>query len=204
VTAVQKLDLSPKALAGALVGTIVVLIAATWFIMISPKHSQASNLNAQIQSAQSDLQTRQHAARQKVNAAAQAVKSKRAMPDTVAMPQILLELNRVAQEENISIDSVTPAAPTPFTSFEAVPITVVISGRYFDVEAFLKELRNQVRVSAGNVFSTGRLFDVSAVNVSQTTPAPRVSATLSMDAFVYSGLPVPTTPGATTTTTAGA
>jgi Tfp pilus assembly protein PilO len=200
VTAIQKLDLSPRALVLALLGTLVVLMAATWFILVAPKHSKAKSLDSQIETAQTQLSIRQRAAHKAAHVASEAVRARRAMPDTVAMPQIVLELSRVATEEHVSIDGITPAPATPFAGFEQVPLTVIVSGKFFDVEGFLHELRNQVRVASGNIFATGRLFDVQGVNLAVGTPAPKVSATLNLNAFVYSGVPL--APAAPTTTTA--
>jgi Tfp pilus assembly protein PilO len=201
VTSIQKLDLSPRALVITLVLTIAVLAGATWFLLVAPKHSQVSNLNSQIQSAQSQLQLRAHAAAHpKTHVASEALQVHRAMPDAVAMPQVIYELSRVATEEHVSVDSIAPEAATPYSGYESIPITVIVSGKFFSVQGFLKELRNQVRVRSGNIFATGRLFDVQGVSLTQTTPAPAVSATLNVNAFVYSGVALQPATSATTTT----
>lgn len=196
MTSLSKIQTSPRALAIAIVALLVVLTAATWFILVSPKRNQSSSLSSQIKVAKSTLQARQATARHASSKVSQSLFIRRALPDTVAIPQVILELNRVASSDHVTLDGVTPSAATAYLGFNAIPISVVVSGRFFDIEAFLQDLRTQVDVNKqGAISSTGRLFDVQSVNLTIAQTAPQVSATIALNVFDYSG----TTPDASTT-----
>ncbi len=40
------------------------------------------------------------------------------------MPQIVLQLSRIATEEHVSLDSITPAAPVSYSGYQSVPMTI--------------------------------------------------------------------------------
>ena len=61
------------------------------------------------------------------------------------MPQIVLQLSRIANEEHVSLDSITPQTPVSYSGYQAIPITIELSGDFFGVESFLQQLRNQVQ-----------------------------------------------------------
>lgn len=184
----SKLELSPTALVAALLGTLVVLAGATWFVILAPKRNESSSLASQIQVAKASLAVGGKTVGHQGSRLSQSVFVRRAFPDTVAMPQLVLELSRVAGEERVSLDSITPTTPTPYSGFSSVPMTVIVTGRYVAIEGFLRQIRNLVRVEPGLVYATGRLFDVSGISLKQAPNPPAVSATLTMSAFVYSGV----------------
>ena len=61
------------------------------------------------------------------------------------MPQIVLQLSRIANEEHVSLDSITPQTPVSYSGYQALPITITLTGNFFAVESFLQQLRNQVQ-----------------------------------------------------------
>lgn len=201
MTSLSKIQTSPRVLAIAIVGLLLVLTGATWFVLVSPKRNQASSLSSQIKVAQATLQSRQSSARHATPKVSQSLYVRRALPDSEAIPQVILELNRVATSDHVSLDGITPTASTAYSGFNAIPISVIVSGRFFDIEAFLRDLRNQVSVDKqGTISSTGRLFDIQSVNLVVAATGPDVSATLALDVFDYSGLTLggATTSGAST------
>jgi hypothetical protein len=104
------------------------------------------------------------------------------------MPQIVMQLSRIAGETHVSLDSITPQAPVSYSGYQAIPMTITLTGTFFAVESFLQELRTQVKVSGNDVTATGRLYDVLGVTLQSTDPAPKVTATLMIDAFSYTGI----------------
>jgi Tfp pilus assembly protein PilO len=196
-----KLALTPRLLVAALVGTLVLLAAATWFVLVEPKQTQASNLATQIQNEQSTLQTKQEMIRHRATSKIpnQGLFIRRALPDTEAMPQILLELNRIATSVGASLQTVTPGSLTSYTGYAAEPLSITVTGRFFAIESFLRALRDQVEVTTSDeITSTGRLFDVLSLNLTQAK-APLVSAQLSIAAFYYLNV-APVTPTTTPAT----
>jgi Tfp pilus assembly protein PilO len=191
-------DISPARLVLILAATFLVLSAATWFTLIAPKQSKAQSLDTTIKNAQSHLaQLTHNEATVQKHAVSESLMLERALPSITAMPQIVLQLSRIATEEHVSLDSITPQTPVLYSGYQAVPITVTLDGDFFNIEGFLQQLREQVRAAGGVVTATGRLYDVLGVTLQSTTPAPRVSATLTIDAFSYTGFalaPDSTTP----------
>jgi Pilus assembly protein, PilO len=194
-------DVSPVKLVVALAVTFVVLSAATWFLLIQPKQAKEQSLSSSIKTAQTTLTSLHHrmpaAHRQAVS---ESLYVGRALPNVVAMPQILLQLNRIATEEHLVLTSVTPGTPIPYVGYQAQPLTVILVGDSLEVTRFLQQLRGQVQVAAGRVTATGRLYDVLGVTIQSTTPAPKVSATLTLQAFSYVPAPVVTDTSATSST----
>jgi hypothetical protein len=77
--------------------------------------------------------------------------------------------------------------------FAAEPIQVQFTGSFYNLLSFLQRLRNLVRVENGNLFTAGRLFDVSDVAFAAGSKGfPQIQATLTINAFV------PQTPASTT------
>ena len=208
----MKREVSPRAIAVVLLAVAVVLGAAGWFLLVSPKRSQASKLAATIATKQSQVSTEMRQA----SATAQPAQTEslgKALPDVPLMPDVVDQLNALANRSGVVLDTMTPQAPVPGTGFEAIPLSVVVDGRYFAVEKFLRLVREQVQLDNSNLDAHGRLFDVQGVQLQQTEPAPSVTATLSLRTFYYAAGVAPpttetttdgtTTTEATTTTAAG-
>lgn len=202
MTAVMKLDLSPRIFAAALLGTVAVLAGAAWFTVVAPKHDRAATLQTAIETDQTRIaEARRAAAQPTRNDAADQSALQAALPDALAMPQLVVQLNALADQAGVTLDTVTPTAPEAGVGYVDVPLTVVVDGRYFEVERFLHLVRNQVSLGKQKVFASGRLFDVSNMQLDQTEPAPSVTATLQMKAFYYSPAATPPAPATDTTTT---
>jgi Tfp pilus assembly protein PilO len=189
-------DISPVKLVVALAGTFLVLSAVTWFLLIQPKQAKEHSLDTSIKTAQTTLTKLAHHApavhRQVVS---ESLLVGRALPSDVAMPQIVLQLSRIATEEHLALTAITPGTPVPYSGYQGLPMTVTLVGDSLQVTRFLQQLRNQVRVSDGRVTATGRLYDVLGVTFQAATPPPAVTATLTLQAFSYTAIPG-TTPGA--------
>ncbi|HUK44544.1 MAG TPA: type 4a pilus biogenesis protein PilO [Gaiellaceae bacterium] len=195
--------ISPVRLIVILAVTFLVLFGATWMILISPKQSKESSLESQVKTAQSQLaKLSSNAPAAHKHVVSQSLLLTRAMPNDAAMPQILYQLSRIATEEHVSFDSIAPGTPTSYSGYESVPMTVQLTGTFFAVEGFLQQLRNQVQISGADVSATGRLYDVLSLTVQSVNPPPKVSATLTLNAFAYTGIGL-TPPAGTTTTSSG-
>jgi hypothetical protein len=209
VAASLKFDLSARAVAVALLALVVVAAGGAWLVAIGPGRSNAAKLQGTIEEKRAELALAQH--RHAATAAserAQLGALRTAMPDRLAMPQVVDDLSRLSSAAGVSLDSVAPTVAVAGSGYQAMPITVVVGGRFFAVERFLHLVRTQVRVDRARLEASGRLFDVEGVQLEQADPAPRVTATLTVDAFSFTGQPAPasTTPAttdATGTPTAG-
>jgi Pilus assembly protein, PilO len=204
----------PRRAVPVLLGVGLLLVALIgWFAVVSPQRSHAKRLQAEIDSTRSQVLVLRAAQNEKrpteqLVKVADLFRLSKAVPDEVRMPDIILELSKVAGQAGIAFDSISPGPPVAQAGYEVLPVNVVFQGNYFTLSDVLYRLRNLVEVHNGNLVSTGRLFDIDQVAFQQGGQGfPTLQASLTIDAFVYTGLPDPsattsTTPtGSTTTTT---
>jgi hypothetical protein len=127
------------------------------------------------------------------------------MPDQTNMPDLLLQLSRVARDSGIEFDSITPQAPAVASGFSSVPINLVFQGNFYELSDFLYRLRNLVGVRDGQLDAFGRLFDVAGIEFAEGSKHfPQLKASLTVNAFVFGtnvAEPNPATTGTTPTTT---
>lgn len=204
----------------ALVAAVLLLVVVVgWFGLISPKRSTAASLKKQTASVQAQIdRNRSSAFTQALPAvrSASVFRLAMAMPSQLQTPDVILQLNSLAEASGISFDQIQPGAVGVSTSptaavvtdpFATEPISVKFSGSFYNLLAFLQRMRNLVRVENGKLYTAGRLFDVSNIEFAQGTKGwPQVQATLTINAFVPQPPAPATTPGTTdtTSTTTGA
>ena len=68
-----------------------------------------------------------------------------------------------------------------------MPITLMVSGRYFRIANFMHELRTSAVVEDGNVRVKGRLFAIDNLAFAKSQTKGLLSATLALDAFMAGG-----------------
>jgi len=220
-------SLSPRAQAALVAGVLLVVAVLGYFVLIAPKRSTAADLKKQTASVQAQIdRNRSTGFTQALPAvrAASVFSLAEAMPSALDTPDVILQLNQLAENSGITFDQVEPGVgatdSTPDTTnpFAAEPIQVAFSGSFYNLLTFLQRLRNLVRVENGNLFTAGRLFDVSDISFCAVTgqscssstssggsqPQPtgfgNVVATLTIYAFVPQTPATATVPGATDTT----
>jgi Tfp pilus assembly protein PilO len=178
----------------AIVAVVVLALAAAgWFLLVSPKRADAADLDAQIADAQLRLAQAQIASRRDPAPPVETgalFRLARAMPDTVDMSGILLELNRVATETGIEFESISPAGAATVGVYQVVPVTLLFEGNFYSLSDFLFRLRSLVQVHDGELAASGRLFNVDSVSFSESQRRfPHIRATLQVNAFVYGTAP---------------
>lgn len=211
------LTLSPRAkIALVAVGLLGVAMLG-YFLLISPKRSAATALDEQIEATQAQIDERGAAARVEPPSTPtldvrDVFRLTRAMPDEPNIPEVILELDRLASRSGLTFQSIAPQAPVERQGYRAVPITVVADGRFFDVSSFITQTRRLVRIDGGKLKARGRLLTIESVSFAEGKKLfPHVRATLIVNAFVFGGptaLPSDAKPGQqddqTTTTPAEA
>ena len=127
------------------------------FALVAPQKSQAQRLDAQLQTAQAQLVASQQkpavtptptkAPKPQSVQAADIFRLTKAMPDSNDMPGILLHLSQLARASAVTLTSVTPTARVPLTQgYGALPLSVVITGKFDQVAGFLQHLRQQAAI----------------------------------------------------------
>jgi hypothetical protein len=206
-----KRTLSTRTL-GILAGLLVLVYAAGgYFLLVSPKKSEASRLDDEIAATSLELtEARAAVAAQDDTqpiAVADIFRLATAMPSTPDMSGIVIELERVAEETGIQFKSITPGTALPVASYYVVPIDVTFDGTFYALSDFLFRLRTLVTVRRGELHAAGRLYAVDSVDFSESDKGfPTLAAGLKVNAYVYgAGAPPPAaappteTPPSTTT-----
>lgn len=195
----------------AFVALAAVAGAAGWFAAIAPQRAHAGTLGTQISAAQAQLVALEAAKDGTPGASAtQLYQLARAMPANDDLPGILLALARLSQRADLQLVSVHPSPRVTLADGSAaLPLSVVVAGRYGAVTALLHALHTQVRRGRSGVVAAGRLFvaDGASLLLGQ---GDDVTATLQLNAFDYGAPPATTSvagpaataTGATTTTPA--
>ena len=202
-------SLSPRAQTALVAGGLLVIAILGYFVLISPKRSTAADLKKQTAAVQAQINSNRSSAFNKALPAVSAApvfKLAQAMPSQLDTPDLILQLNQLAQDSGITFDQIQPgvadssSTPDPSLPFAADPIQVEFTGSFYNLLTFLQRLRNLVRVENGHLFTAGRLFDVTNVTFAAGQKGfPQVQATLIIDAVVPQ-TPAAATPGATGTT----
>ena len=185
--------------------TVVGLVALTalgYFFLVSPKRSAAAELGEQIAATQAEIVTRRASLRGTPPpvadvGAAELFELTRAMPDQPAIDEAILELNGIARSSGIVLRSIAaqPAVPGQ-PGYQVVQLKITFDGRYSAVSGFMERLRNLVRVERGELRVRGRLFAVQGISLSEGKPTfPRVQASATVNAFVYSAATAAAAPG---------
>lgn len=174
-----------------------------YFVLVSPQKASSHKAAVQLQSLEAQL-IAEHQLPQR-QASVQAVdlfRLVKAMPDSTDMPGILRDLSRLARQSNLAIQTVQPGGQVTLPlGYVAQPVVVSVDGKFGDVSRFLARLRGQVRLGAKTLNVTGRLLVPNQVQISTGKAAGDITATLSLDAFVYGVAPPPASTDTTSTTT---
>lgn len=188
---------SPKGRIGAVVAGGLLIMAAAWFLVISPQKSKAAELDAQVSAARGELSQRRLALAQP--SASVSVKPSdlyrltKALPDDAGMSEILLDVNRLAARNTLDFRAITPAAAVMGTGYLQQPLEVVVQGRFGDISRFLGDLRSLVTVRKSRLDARGRLYSVTRVEMKEPENAkkfPIVQARVTLNAYSFSK-PVP-------------
>jgi Tfp pilus assembly protein PilO len=161
-------DTLKKWTALAVVAALVIL-AGGWFLLVSPKRSNAAGLRAQAaakQHSNQSLQTQlgvlkaqaKDLPKQQAKLAAVAAK----LPADPAMPALVRALNKAASDANVELVSMAPGTPLAVTTvsstsagtvgggsaaggLQQIPVTLNVVGSYFQVAEYLDRLEGLTR-----------------------------------------------------------
>ena len=191
-------------IAGVVVGLVMYGLAG-YFLLISPQKGKAADLKHQTEATQQQIdQYRTLALQARATPpirVAELFRLTKAMPDSVDMAGVILELSAVARESGIQFDSITPQGASPVSGYSIVPLSVEFDGNFYELSDFLFRLRNLVRVHAGQLDAQGRLFVVDSVSFGESTHSfPMIKASLTVHAFVYGDVSLAAPPATPTTT----
>jgi hypothetical protein len=187
-----------------IVGGDLLLLLLGWFMLIGPQRATADSIRlataaaeAQIVQAKTVQATPPPAAVQQPEIKTADIYSlAKAMPDTVDMPDLLLELNQLARASGVTLSKFSPGQQTAATGFSLLPISLSVSGDFYAVTDMLYRMRTAVAVRHGDLQTSGRLFSVDSIALGPSNLGAQLSADLKVNAFLYAP-PAPVAPVAT-------
>jgi Tfp pilus assembly protein PilO len=169
------------------------LVAASWFLLISPRRADASDLRAKTTQASSQAdQLQLQIAQLKADFAdlprrreeLRAIKAQ--LPTKTDMPALVRTFYSQADAAGVELKSITPGVPVIVTepgvaapptagtgALVSVPISLVVEGDYFEGSLYLKNLQTKITRS----FLISGLDASAAAVVPTPTPTPSVTAT---------------------------
>jgi len=204
-----------KVAIGLIIGGDLLLLLVGWFMLISPQRSTAASIVQATAAAEVQLQEARRpvvhvkpaAVQQPEIRTADLYSLAKAMPSTVDMPNLLLELDQVARSAGVTLSTISPSALAPSLTggFGTVTINLSFSGDFYSLTDMLYRLRSLVTVRNGALQTSGRLFSVGTVGLAPAGAAGQLAASVVVDAYVYGGVPgatvvAPVTPPAQTST----
>ena len=152
-----------KWVAGA-VAVALLIVAASWFLLISPKRAEVADLNAQAESQESansklqmDLEILKQQNKELPEKQAELAVLKTQIPESAELPSYIREMEELGTESGISFTSLTPAAPTPVgavatvdgalppETLASINVDMVLTGSYFEIVDFVNELETASR-----------------------------------------------------------
>ncbi len=187
---------------GAVGAAFALVVIGGWLLLVSPERSRATDLAAQVETANTDLAQRQaalqHPAAKVTVRASDGYRLAKALPATVDMPGMIFDIQRLASSNKLAFVSIQPQpVGLAGAGYVATPVALNVQGRFSDVSRFLGDLRSLVRVRHGRLDTRGRLYSVASVTIgAPQDPAkfPVVLANLTLNTFTFSPPPPATTP----------
>src|SRR5207237_9950614 len=104
-------SLSPRAQGAVVAGVLLVVVLLGYFVVISPKRSTAADLKKQTAAVQKQIDQNRSMAFTKALPAVRAAsifKLTQAMPSQLDTPDVILQLNQLADDSGLSFDEIHP------------------------------------------------------------------------------------------------
>ena len=198
---------SPKGKIGAIAAGGLIVLLALWFLVVAPQRAKATEITADLATTQAQIVQRRAALR--TPSAAVTVRPSdlyrltKALPDDTNMSGIVLDLNRISAQNELTFVSITPAPQVLGNGYVQQPLDVVVQGRFGNISSFLGDLRTLVSVRGKRLDARGRLYSVSSVSITAPdSPAkfPFVKAAVKLNAYAFSAPVAKPTPDPSTST----
>ncbi|MFI7588893.1 type 4a pilus biogenesis protein PilO [Spongisporangium articulatum] len=190
----------------------VLILAATWFLLVDPSRTKASDLRMQAEAAQNDVQVQQTKVAQLKSQFADLAKKKAQlstirsqMPSSAQMPQLVKDVSGYASSSGVQLLGLTPGTPTVSTAtggtaasastsqpvLVEIPLSLQTNGDFFESSLFLKSLQTTmtrsffvsgIQLAAGASSGSGTP-DPTAADTADPT-ATNISMTLTGKVYV--------------------
>jgi Tfp pilus assembly protein PilO len=215
---------------------VVALLGGVFLKVVSPERKQAAKLasevsgaNAQLSSAETQLQSARSAQAKYAAAYASIVELGKAVPPGQEVPSLIYQLARASDTEDVNFNSITTGSGSPSTSsttpkpeesaggFSQLPFTFGFEGTFNELAHLFENLEGfTTHTASGGLQVTGRLLTIQSVKLALETKEKSANATKALlgtvGATAYTlpasqgltGGGTPSSPGTATPTSTGA
>ena len=189
----------------------VVVVGATWIMLVSPERSQVSSLSTQIATertsllaAQGQLASARHATAGYIADIHQINDVTTAVPPSPGEAALITTISKLAgttvdfHELDVGGNGATASGPV------SLGLTFTFFSSYQNLQDFLASIDALTKTNGSRVSATGRLFTVTSVALTPTSPT-KMKATITAQAYVQGAVaPAAAAAPAGTTAPAGA
>lgn len=188
---------------------VVVLMVAWYFLIISPKKSDADIVGNELQQQQKKYDedyakvkrgTEERSAGQQ--ASGELLKLNKLVPVDSQLPSMIVDLQHSANEAGIYFMKIEPGVAIAGSDGSTIiPMELKFQGRFLEVNDFLYRVENYARMEGNDINISGRLISVVTLNMKEPeldTPDPddgvakkfpNVLATLGINAYMTAPAP---------------
>jgi Tfp pilus assembly protein PilO len=172
----------------ATVAVVIIVVAAMWILVVTPKRNEANNLQTQITAEQVALTS----AQQELAAAEQAragyvadVHSENALthavPTSDQIPQLIGLINKLEVGHHVNYTT-TGFGTSAVGDLPTVNLQFSFIANYVDLQKFLNAFDDLTRTNGTSVLTDGRLVSVNSITLGPTGSG-KVSATVAMTVY---------------------
>lgn len=175
------------------IAAIVLLVAAGVFLLIMPQLNRLGELDNEIKSADTEIQSaktlldqRQDAKLAAAATQAQLIELANQMPDTPELPSLIIELQDTANDSGIDFTGIAPQVPATANGYSKLPLSLTISGQWTDIIEFtrrLTKLGRQVRVLSV-VVGSAQVGAGGSQSTTETAGLNLITATVQVEAYM--------------------
>jgi Tfp pilus assembly protein PilO len=174
------------------VAASLVAVMAGWFIIAKPKRAEMRTLDTQIEAKRTELSgvsaraAQYRAARDSLVRNPQAFRqSAKALPNRVAMSELLRTLSRTASGTGVTMSDLSTSAGDASTpGISSVNLALTFDGTFLELQRFLGKLQKFVKVSKQRVAAKGRLLALDGISLTAGEGSTSVSAKVSATAYI--------------------
>ncbi len=193
---------------------VLALLAAGWFLFVSPERKEASSAAVQVTaakkayaSAESDVASATQARERYASAYTSVVNLGKAVPPSDEVPSLIYQLARATNQKHVEFNSITSGssgasagasatsssttAVASSAGFSQMPFTFVFNGGFDDLYHLFNSLdAATVRTTSGGLRVSGRLLTLQSVKLehlggeAQGGASQELSGTISATAYV--------------------
>lgn len=183
---------------------VALLIVVAWyFLLLNPKRGEISDLTAQVETAQTNLNAEQQKLvryesykKSAPQSRTDVVRLGKMLPESEGVPSLIVDLTKTASAAGVTLDSITNGETSAGAPFGIQTATIQVSGRFFDVEDFVHRLESYVAWRNESLRVTGRILQVTNLNMSSSGDAaagtsPKLTVSVTLDAYLWGGKAAP-------------